>query len=199
MLTAIPTKIKEKSERTTHVASLSKQQLFEILDDLYSQLNKINQKIEVVKTALDLKVFHNTPIPELVSNVCNSSSEVLNQNDIAVYKHKLIYAMEEEQLFLNTDLNLNNLASVLKLPIHKVSKLINQEFHQNFSEFVNSYRLQSFLQKVANEKTHKFTIFGLAHTSGFSSKTVFNTYFKKKMGKTPKQFLNQVNKKAMPV
>jgi hypothetical protein len=199
MFTAIPTKNREKFETRTDVASFSKYDLFEILNDLYLQSNKINQKIASVKTALELKVLDKTPISDLVSYVCNSSSEVLNQNEIDTYKQKRIYAMKEEQIFVNTDLNLNNLALILQFPVHKVPKLINQEFHQNSYDFVNSYSLLPFLQKDSNEKNNKFTILGLTYDSGFAYKTVSNTYYKKKTGKTPNQYLNEVNKNSIPV
>ncbi|MFT5167377.1 MAG: adenylate cyclase [Saprospiraceae bacterium] len=34
---------------------------------------------------------------------------------------------------------------------------------------------------------------GLAYKSGFNSKTVFNTYFKKETGMTPKQYIKQLS------
>jgi AraC-like DNA-binding protein len=37
------------------------------------------------------------------------------------------------------------------------------------------------------------SIIGLAFESGFNSKTVFNTYFKKETGLTPKQWMKSVD------
>lgn len=39
-------------------------------------------------------------------------------------------------------------------------------------------------------KNAHITLIGLAYDSGFNSKTVFNTYFKKETGLTPRQFMN---------
>ena len=39
-------------------------------------------------------------------------------------------------------------------------------------------------------KNSNITIMGLAYDCGFNSKTVFNTYFKKATGQTPKQYLS---------
>ncbi|MGB1102882.1 MAG: helix-turn-helix domain-containing protein [Crocinitomicaceae bacterium] len=37
----------------------------------------------------------------------------------------------------------------------------------------------------------QFSILGLAYESGFNSKTVFNTYFKKETGLTPKAWIQK--------
>jgi AraC-like DNA-binding protein len=36
------------------------------------------------------------------------------------------------------------------------------------------------------------TLIGMAYECGFNSKTVFNTYFKKETGLTPKQYVSQL-------
>ena len=47
-------------------------------------------------------------------------------------------------------------------------------------------------QKMAIDPANKnLTLLGLAYDSGFNSKTVFNTFFKKETGMTPKQWVKQ--------
>jgi adenylate cyclase len=62
---------------------------------------------------------------------------------------------------------------------------------KNFSEFVNHFRVEAFKQFAKGPKNTRLTLFGLACESGFNSKTVFNTYFKKETGLTPKQYLKE--------
>jgi len=60
----------------------------------------------------------------------------------------------------------------------------------NFYEFVNLYRIQeatTLLSQADNQRT----ITDIYIASGFNSKSVFNTFFKKKMGMTPSQFRQQ--------
>ena len=71
-------------------------------------------------------------------------------------------------------------------------QLLNAGFDQNFAEFVNSYRLEMFKSKVADPNQRHLTILVLAYESGFNSKTVFNTFFNKMMGQTPKAYWKAV-------
>ncbi len=50
--------------------------------------------------------------------------------------------MNQEKLYLNPSLTLAEIA--LKLDIHPiyVSQIINETFHQNFREFLNTYRIE---------------------------------------------------------
>jgi YesN/AraC family two-component response regulator len=81
------------------------------------------------------------------------------------------------------------LASYLELPANYVSQLLNQGFDKNFSEYVNTFRLHEFKQRVLLEENKDLTIMAVAYDSGFNSKTVFNTFFKKIEGITPNTFL----------
>ncbi len=108
-------------------------------------------------------------------------------------KSALDQTLGREQAFLRTDLSLRSLAEELAMHPNRLSKFINDNLQTNFTEMVNGKRLEHF-QKIAllPENSH-LTLLGLAYESGFNSKTVFNTYFKKVAGMTPKQWLkNQV-------
>ena len=89
-------------------------------------------------------------------------------------------------------MNLLGLANMLGIPANQLSQLLNEGFDQNFAEFINSFRLEIFKSKVADPKMRSFTILALAYESGFNSKTVFNTYFKKIMGQTPMSYWKEV-------
>jgi len=102
--------------------------------------------------------------------------------------------MEGKELFLNADLSLRDLAGHLDLPPNYVSQLLNEGFDQNFSEYVNTYRLEAFRAKVVAPDLQHLTLLGLAYESGFNSKTVFNTFFKKAMGMTPAAYRKQLLK-----
>jgi AraC-like DNA-binding protein/TPR repeat protein len=114
---------------------------------------------------------------------------LLDKEATAQYQQKLQAYVEEEAPYLNPDLSLRSLASVLELHPNQLSWLLNECLGKNFSEFINHYRVETFKRLAKDPANAHITVLGLAYESGFNSKTVFNTYFKKETGITPKQFL----------
>ncbi|MBK9016991.1 MAG: AraC family transcriptional regulator [Saprospiraceae bacterium] len=119
---------------------------------------------------------------------------LFNKEQLSQYRQKLEHLMLEKKPYLDPDLTLRDLAEMLAIPPNQLSQLLNEGFEKNFAEFVNAYRLETFKTKVADPFFHHLTILGLAYESGFNSKTVFNTYFKKMTGKTPKAHWKEVVK-----
>ncbi len=117
------------------------------------------------------------------------TSNILDNQKIEILKKELLTYFEEEESYLNPQLSLKYVADVLGLNTNKMSYLINQVFHTNFNDFVNSYRLNHFKSIALDPKNAHLTILGLAYDSGFNSKSVFNTYFKKTEGITPSQWV----------
>lgn len=120
---------------------------------------------------------------------------LLDTDEIKNYSKELELIMEDYKLYLNPDLSLKDLASYLELPANYVSQLLNLGFQKNFSEYVNSYRVNEFKERVLLEENKGLTLMAVAYDSGFNSKTVFNTFFKKIEGTTPNSYLrsNQSN------
>lgn len=119
---------------------------------------------------------------------------LFSKEQLKQYRLKLEQMMLNEKPFLDPDLTLRDLALMLKIPPNHLSQLLNEGFDKNFSEYVNSYRLETFKAKVADPAQQHLTILALAFESGFNSKTVFNTYFKKAMGKAPRAYWKEVVK-----
>jgi adenylate cyclase len=110
------------------------------------------------------------------------------------YKNRLSHLMDEDKLYLNPELSLRSLAQYMNLPPNHMSQLLNEGFGQNFADYINSYRLEDFKSRLSTDAAHQLTLLALAYDSGFNSKTVFNTFFKKKLGITPKAYWNQLHK-----
>lgn len=107
------------------------------------------------------------------------------------YKELLMRFIVEEQPFLVPNLSLRSLADQLEIHPNKLSWLLNEQLGQNFNEFINHFRIEYFKKLVVDPENSHISLLGLAYESGFNSKTVFNTYFKKQEGITPKEFLKQ--------
>lgn len=98
--------------------------------------------------------------------------------------------VKEHQLFLTPRLSLNDLASSLGLHIKDISGAINSSNETNFCDYINNLRIEHFLE-LAKNKEHDTTILDMALASGFSSKSSFNTLFKKHTQQTPSQYLKK--------
>jgi AraC-like DNA-binding protein len=102
--------------------------------------------------------------------------------------------MKSNKPFENPKISLNELSGQLKMPTHLLSKIINDHFHQNFFDYINSYRVAEFKEKVKDPKNLNLTFLGLAYEVGFNSKTAFNRAFKKITNQTPREYFESIKK-----
>lgn len=110
------------------------------------------------------------------------------------YYKKLIILMEQEELYKNSDLSLNNLANELGIHPNYLSQIINENKNQSFYDYVNSFRVEEFKRLIAIPKNQQFTIMTIAYDCGFNSKSSFNRYFKENTGLTPSQFIKSISR-----
>lgn len=118
-----------------------------------------------------------------------ASTNLLSEGEISDALQLIDQGMKEERWFENPLLNLGELAQKLNLTSNKLSWLINEQLGKNFNEYINTCRLQHFKAMALNPKTSHLTILEIAYESGFNSKSVFNAFFKKQVGMTPKSWL----------
>lgn len=99
--------------------------------------------------------------------------------------------MKQHKPYLNPDLNLNTLAEELEIHPKKLSQVVNQCIGNNFSDYINSSRIAEAKFLFETSTDSQLTIMEVMYKVGFNSRSVFNTYFKKKTGFTPTQFKEQ--------
>ena len=116
---------------------------------------------------------------------------LLDAETADVYQRNLLNFIEEKEPFLIPNLSLRSLAEQVEIHPNKLSWLLNERIGKNFNEFINHYRIEYFKKLAVDTSNSNISLIGLAYESGFNSKTVFNTYFKKETGMTPKEFLKQ--------
>ncbi|MBN1182340.1 MAG: AraC family transcriptional regulator [Bacteroidales bacterium] len=102
------------------------------------------------------------------------------------YFSMLINHMDINKPYLDPDLNLNILSNQVQIPTHHLSQIINSKSGQNFYDFINSYRIKESIELLKNDR--KKTILEILYETGFNSKSVFNTFFKKYTKMTPTEF-----------
>lgn len=121
----------------------------------------------------------------------NKKYTLVDQAEIDFTLTELDKLINREKIFINGNLGMRELAEQINIHPNKLSKILNDVIGKNFSDYINTYRLKEFQEKaIASENSH-LTILGLAFESGFNSKSVFNTFFRKSTGMTPKAWLKK--------
>lgn len=96
--------------------------------------------------------------------------------------------MQTHQVFLDSELSLRRLADAVGISTHYLSEALNGEEGQNFYNFVNKLRVEYVCEHLKQDQEIKLLDLGLK--AGFSSKSTFNSVFKKQTGLTPTQYRN---------
>lgn len=109
---------------------------------------------------------------------------------------KILAVMEQEKLFQETELTVQDLADKLQFPSYQVSQAINEGMKKNFYDLVNSYRVEEAKRLLLDSRNRSYTILSVGFEAGFNSKTTFNTVFKKFTGLTPTEY-REKQKKAV--
>ncbi len=118
----------------------------------------------------------------------------LKPEKIQKIQKRLRYFMEEENIYLEPNLSLKNLADKLNSTPNDLSWFLNHVHQVSFYDYINSYRIKAFLKKLDLNAHANHTLLAIAMDVGFNSKSTFNRVFKSEMGVTPKQYLK--NKKV---
>ncbi|WP_299462432.1 helix-turn-helix transcriptional regulator [uncultured Microscilla sp.] len=127
-------------------------------------------------------LFVVTPAPEKYKNskiAQDKSQDLLEQ---------ILTFFDTEQPFLDPGLTLDKVAQKLHLAPRTVSQVINEQRQQNFSDFINTYRIGQAQVLLRDARYHQHTIASIAYESGFNSLSAFNTAFKKNTQTTPSAF-----------
>ena len=121
---------------------------------------------------------------------CENSAKYENSaltNELAKdILNKVDLLMNTEQLFLDNNITLDKIASLINTQPQYLSQAINQYREVNFYEFIAIYRIE-FAKKALMSFPTK-NILDVAMSAGFNAKSTFNNTFKKTTGLTPTQY-----------
>ena len=95
--------------------------------------------------------------------------------------------MEEEHLYLRTDLKLQDVAVRLRTNSSYVSECINSVCGQTFSQFINEFRVRHAQELLRQQPDMK--IVAITSASGFSTEASFFRNFKTVTGMTPREWV----------
>jgi len=151
-------------------------------DPFYKPLHLFDEFQRLHISNLEFSDKHKIKVPE-------KNKKEPDKLELRILTNKLLDYLRENQPHQDSQMTLVKLSKEIDIHPNKLSFIINEEFKMNYNEFINGFRLKEFKEKAIDEKYKHLSLLGLAFECGFNSKTVFNTYFKKKEGMSPKEWL----------
>ena len=109
----------------------------------------------------------------------------LSEQELAVSRQRLQALMQEQQLYLQADLTLAQVAVALDLSTNHLSQVINSQFGLNFNQLLNHFRVEQARYMLAHENTSTLDI---AFACGFGSVSAFYRAFQQQVGMSPAQY-----------
>lgn len=120
------------------------------------------------------------------------TDEQKEQNTLVLNK-----LMENDKVYLDSQLSLNKLSKLSSIPSRQLSQFIQATFSKKYKEYVNSYRVAHAQQMLTHKNSLNFTMYSIAFDSGFNSESSFYKIFKQQTGLTPKQYQDKY-REALP-
>jgi len=155
-------------------------------DPLLSSIRQEARFQQLIQDAFPHQTLKDQQAPSVAAN---NRLEVLSEEDVASYTSALSTQMNEVHPYLDANLTLRSLAELIDLHPNKLSWLLNEKLGKNFNNYINEHRIRAFQQKSLDPANSHLTLLGLAYESGFNSKSVFNEFFKKTTGQTPRAWI----------
>ena len=101
------------------------------------------------------------------------------------YFKKLEALCANERIYLDHTLDRAQVAGLLGISPSYISQIINTITGDNFSTYINRYRVEAVKAMITNEEFDNYSLLAMGLEAGFSSKTTFYAAFKKMTGMTP--------------
>lgn len=123
-----------------------------------------------------------------IAKVKSGSNMVLTNEEAKDLSKKLEEVLADQKPYLLPDITLVHLAKLVGTTDKKLSTLLNQGLKTSFYDFINKHRVQTVTEKLKSTEYDKFSMLGIAHDSGFNSKSSFYRAFKKETGVSPVEY-----------
>ncbi|HLP46428.1 MAG TPA: helix-turn-helix domain-containing protein, partial [Candidatus Kapabacteria bacterium] len=106
---------------------------------------------------------------------------------------KLKRLMEVEKLYRQSDLSLHVLAEKMAVAHHVLSQVLNEKLNRNFSDYINTYRIEEAKKILTSSQREELKITAVAFDVGFNTMVAFYNAFKKYTGMTPSEYKKKIN------
>lgn len=115
-------------------------------------------------------------------------NSALDRDQSEVILKQLLYVMDNQKPYLQSNLTLQNLAVLISVPPHYLSQVINEQLNMNFFDYINGYRIDAAKKLLTAPPAYIKTILDVATAAAFNSRSAFYTAFKKQVDMTPVEY-----------
>ncbi len=132
---------------------------------------------------------HFMGIKELFSNNGQKpkyASVEMSHDESRVLFNEIDALLSSQKLYLK-NIKIMELARILKIPVNKVSRSINENYGESFSDLVNTKRVD-YAKKLLSDPKNNDKLLAIALDSGFNNKVSFYKNFKRLVGVSPSEF-----------
>ena len=139
-------------------------------------------------------IYYGLTQPKLFTGIESKSKyegSTLTSENAKRYTNRLKVFMQTEKPHLTPAITINELSEKLSIPAKHLSQLVNEQFQQNFFDFINSYRIEEAKRYLVKKSHRNLNITQILYEVGFNSKAAFNRAFSKHVGMSPKEFRRQ--------
>lgn len=101
---------------------------------------------------------------------------------------KVIQKVVVEKCYRDKTYSARQLAQDLGTNTRYISAVINNRFHKNYTELINSYRIEEAMTLMVDRRYQHTNIEDISAMVGFSNRQSFYAAFYRFTGKTPRQY-----------
>ncbi|MDN4166224.1 helix-turn-helix domain-containing protein [Cytophagales bacterium LB-30] len=137
---------------------------------------------------ISFSVLKNSTFFQQTIEIPRYKSSRLSEEDKGSLLEQFKLYLEEEKPFCSSQFSLPQAAKHVRTTVHTLSQAVNEGWGKTFNEVVTEYRIKEAQLILASEEGKRIKIEEVAERVGYSSKSSFNTGFKKITGQTPSEY-----------
>lgn len=107
---------------------------------------------------------------------------------VGEYKEKIEKVILKEQLFLKTNCSLDLVEKLTRIQKHHLSQFFSTEYGKNFNTYINELRVE-YAKETLKARDYNVSVSELGEECGFNSRTSFFRAFKKYVGVSPSEYI----------
>ncbi|PTX42983.1 AraC-like DNA-binding protein [Christiangramia gaetbulicola] len=150
----------------------------------FFRYHKANDRISIRKSISANKAIQIEKSRSITDTESKNELSLKHQADFEKIDRYLI----EKQRFLDPNLGLEDLAEEMEMSSTHLSKIINNQSEYNFSDYINSLRIEQAKKLLKDKEFCKYTIVAIGLECGFNSRSTFYSAFKKFTSQTPSKY-----------